>query len=312
MPESFLRKHAEKTMLFPPEEVKKLEKFETVFKEANADEIIPAFPVVPARILEEIKDTKIDLNEIERIAKLDSAVLGAIHKSALSASYGGGAVDSVQEAIIKIGIKQLRKIVFSLGFQSAISQLKVAANWDAFWIHSILVARLTEKLHYCYSENNGKEYIAGLLHDSGKLLLQKVFPEPYGEVIKLIADKYTAEQAETVILGFPHQYVSSLLCQKWKMDERTISAVKYHHDATNANLSERDALLAACISVADDLANFCGVNLDTLRKIDFQMLEHSHTWNFLRSFNKMRDLKIDVEKEIEAIKEDVFNMTKAY
>ena len=62
--------------------------------------------------------------------------------------------------------------------------------------------------------------------------------------------------------------VSALLCERWGLDRSVVAAVKYHHDPTNTNLSEYDAIVATCVDAANYLANYCGINLETLYGID--------------------------------------------
>lgn len=305
-PEFFLRKNAEESITLPPElahEHSRLSKFLHTY---DIDNLVPSFPAVANKLIAELNSEQVNLSALEQHVKMDPAILGALYKRAHSVQYGGATVETIPDAIMRVGLSQFKQIVITNGLQASLLPLKLSGNWDNFWIHGILVGRMTERMHHRHANNTGVEYIAGLLHDVGKLVLQKVVPDRYGEVMDRIATmRHSSVQAELSLLGFAHQDISAVLCKKWGMEDRICSAVLFHHDPGSTDLSETDSLLAACISVADDLANYCGINIAKLRNVSLDVLEASHTWNLLRSFPEIRPSAIDMELELKKIEIDI-------
>lgn len=299
--DAYLRSHQQETVL-PPLKVKPEFADKFALLEANLDSSIPVISTVSTKVYSETNKPDVDISHVDELVKLDASLFAAIMKTANSAAYGGGNISTVPDAFFRLGLGTFRQVVVTQGVKSAMKELRVSANWDDFWLHSVLVARLSERLHYCYGDNTGNEYVAGLLHDCGKLLLQKLFPEEYTLVLeRMKCDGYYAEQAEIIYLGFTHQDVSALLCGKWGMSMAVVGPVKYHHDPASPNLSEVDSLVATCICVANQIASYCGFNLENLYGIDFGELKEFTAWKLLESYPQKRAIKIQVEKEIESI-----------
>jgi len=301
--EEFLRSYREETLITPI--VVKGEEFQKKYAllQESLDTSLPVFSTVSTKVYALACKADVDLFEIDELVKMDPGLFAVVMKCANSAYYGGMPVNTVQDAFMRMGLDVFRQTILIHGVKASVASLKVYAKWEDFWLHSVLVARLTERLHYCYAENTGMEYVGGLLHDVGKLFLQKIFPDDYQIVITKMKDEgLSSEQVELAMFGFCHQDVSALLCERWGLDRSVVAAVKYHHDPTNTNLSEYDAIVATCVDAANYLANYCGINLETLYGIDFGELENYPSWRVLRSFPQRHSLEIDVEKEIKAIR----------
>jgi len=307
----FLRNHQEKTRIhMGPAERDPI--LRAALERVSAEESIPPFPTVCASLLPLLNDPDTTVKKFEDIVKMDASLCMAVLRASHSAIFGGGEMETIGDAIRRIGIKRFKKIVMTHAINSAVKDLNVRTNWDLFWFHSILVARLTEKLHSACADNTGMEYIAGLVHDVGKLFIQKFFPDSYSHVItEVAARQLTFEQIESDVLGFCHQDVSALICNKWQLGDRLVSAVLYHHDPTSPDLSETDSLLATCICLADDLANYCGANLEMLRNFHFEDVQEGYAWRFMQTFPRVRSVYIDVEVEVAEIEEALSEMRTA-
>lgn len=303
--------HAKISITEPPDlalEDSLLSKF---LKLHDVGNLVPAFPAVANKLLAELNAKDVNLNNLEEHVKMDGAILGALFKRAHSAEYAGARVDGIPDAISRIGLGQFKSLVITFGLQASIDSLRTGGNWNNFWIHSILVGKMAERLHYRHANNTGNEYISGLLHDVGKLVLQKVSPEQYAKVLERMADRqYTSKQAELAVFGFSHNQISAILCKKWGMNDHVCTATLFHHDPASPDLTEEDSLLAASIAVADDLANYCGINIAMLRNVSMEVLEKSHT-DLLQSFPVIHPTEIDMEEEIKKIESNIQEMVKA-
>ena len=97
-----------------------------------------------------------------------------------------------------------------------------------------------------------KVYLGGMLHDIGSLIIYKEFPEEAKKI--LVRCKESGEnlfKVEKEVLGYDHAEVGALLLAEWKLPQRLVEVVKYHHSPNHAN----DYLEEACIVArADALA----------------------------------------------------------
>ncbi len=269
------------------------------------DANIPVFPAVVARLQKMLQDPEVDLRDVEKVIKLDPGLASKIMNLSTSSIYGGGEVKSLEQAFQRVGMAQIKQMLFIHGAAQSFKDFKVKANWGHFWLHSILTARMTDKIYYCYASLTGDEYLAGLMHDTGKLFLQRIFPEEYREVLELMkANKISSEQAEYTVFGFGHADVSADLCQRWKMNPLIVTAVKYHHDPAYPDLKDKETCLATCLSVADSLANSCDLQLIEKNSLTEDEIYRLPGWMRLRDFNQVRELTVDVStelKEVEAL-----------
>jgi HD-like signal output (HDOD) protein len=65
-----------------------------------------------------------------------------------------------------------------------LSHLRIKIDWHRFWLHSgVLVARLIEKVAGSFRDVSGMEYLAGLLHDIGKIILEHYFPREFETIV---------------------------------------------------------------------------------------------------------------------------------
>jgi HD-like signal output (HDOD) protein len=266
----------------------------------DRDNSIPGFPIAIAKVQALISKGEVNFKEVADVILLDPSLAAKITSLANSAVYGGGDISRLDLAIHRIGLAQLKGIIILCGASTALKDFKVNANWGHFWLHSILVARMTEKVYGCFARATGDEYIAGLMHDTGKLFLQKIFPGEYREVLEIVKNnRLSSEQAEFTVFGFSHADVSAELCQRWAMPASVTTAVKFHHDPAFPDLSSKESCLATCLNVADSLANSCNLQLvegqKVLKENDIYRLPG---WIKLADYKQIKELAVDVKEEL--------------
>lgn len=269
----------------------------------NQDDSIPGFPITISKVQALLGKGDVNFKEVSEIILLDPALAAKITSLANSAIYGGGRIEQLDQAIQRIGLASLKGVVILFGAAEALKDFKVNANWGHFWLHTILVARMTEKIYSCFSRPMGDEYLSGLMHDAGKLFLQKVFPAEFRETLDLMQNnRLNSEQAEFGIFGFSHADVSAELCHRWGMSPAVKTAVKFHHDPGFPELTSKEGCLATCLNVADTLANSCNLQLvekqRVLKESDVYRLPG---WIRLSDFKQVRELAIDVQEELEQV-----------
>ncbi len=270
----------------------------------DLDQSIPSFPITVAKAQSMISQPDLNYKALSEVVILDPSLSAKISSVASSAVYGGGAIGELDLAIQRIGLAQLKGIIIICGAASALKDFKVTANWGHYWLHSILVARMTDKIYGCFAKSSGDEYIAGLMHDTGKLFLQKIFPAEFREALELVSkNQFSSEQAEFTVFGFSHADVSAELCQRWGMPDIVKTAVKYHHDPGYPDLSSKEACLSTCLSVADSLANSCNLELIEGQKILTEKeIYRLPGWAKLADYKQIRELAIDVKEELQEVK----------
>ncbi|GAG36994.1 unnamed protein product, partial [marine sediment metagenome] len=175
-----------------------------------------------------------------------------------------GRVKTVSHAIVVLGFREIRNLalgvtVFALRFGRDRSS---PLDHTDFWRHTLAVASAARMIATCISLPDPEEaYIAGLIHDIGKLVLVEHFPNEYTEALwKASAEACSLNEAEQSVLSIDHAEVGRKLCEHWKLPESLTLAVGSHHrPLEEMTTSASEAPLAAVVRVADNAARAAGV-----------------------------------------------------
>jgi putative nucleotidyltransferase with HDIG domain len=196
---------------------------------------LPTLPVIVSRILEVADDSGSSANELAELVARDMSVSAKVLNLANSAFYGfSRRITTIPQAVVVLGFDTVRSLALSV---SVFETLKpdtdeVSFDREAFWIHSIgcgTAARLIAKeLSY---RDTGTFFVAGLLHDLGKVILDTYFSAQYSEVIaEMVEEERSALDAETDILDIDHAEVGSWLATRWKFPEILVTPIAAHHN----------------------------------------------------------------------------------
>ncbi|WP_028575435.1 HDOD domain-containing protein [Desulfonatronovibrio hydrogenovorans] len=184
----------------------------------------------------------------------DSSLTARLLKLVNSAFYSFPAkIDSVSRAVAILGTKELTSLAAGI---SVVKNFKGIPNsimdMELFWKHSISCGLYSGLISsYTESINEERFFIAGLLHDLGRLVMIKKMPEMCLEALLYSRNKniplYLAEQD---VIGFDHAKVGGLLCNKWKLPIVLEQMVRFHHEPLKA----RNQLDAGVVNLANLLA----------------------------------------------------------
>ena len=177
---------------------------------------LPTLPVIVSRILEVADDTGSSANELAELVSRDMSVSAKVLNLANSAFYGfARRITTIPQAVVVLGFDTVRSLALSVSVFESLSKSSGEVSFDreAFWIHSIgcgTASRLTAKaLSY---RDTGTFFVAGLLHDLGKVILDTYFSEQYSEVVQeMVEEERSALDVETDILNIDHAAVGGLL-----------------------------------------------------------------------------------------------------
>jgi putative nucleotidyltransferase with HDIG domain len=122
--------------------------------------------------------------------------------------------------------------------------------WREFWRHCIATAMMTSEIYGdAHPSRDEVDYVAGLLHDVGKIAIAAAFPEYFEEIQTRLRDP-GAEllKVEAEVLGFDHCEVGEYYLSAHKLPTVTIQAVRFHHSPKSA---ASEASIVAAVQVAD-------------------------------------------------------------
>lgn len=216
---------------------------------------LPPMPHIILRAQEIMDDPDSSLRDLAGVIETDQAIVARVLTLANSAYYGlSGMVSSIQHASVLLGQKTLGELI-TISASSRLLSKKLSGyrlEPEALWRHSLAVAIgsrvLVQKLNPDLTDD---AFIAGLLHDAGKIILDPYVVEREEDFEAFLKDgQHTFLNAEHEILGFDHAEIMSRATRFWRFPELQSSAIRFHH---YPSLSEND-LLAYIVHLADYIA----------------------------------------------------------
>lgn len=225
---------------------------------------LPTLPVIVSRILEVADDSRSSANELAELVARDVSVSAKVLNLANSAFYGfSRRITTIPQAVVVLGFDTVRSLALSVSVFEALTKNsgKISFDREAFWIHSIgcgTASRLIAKeLGY---RDTGTFFVAGLLHDLGKVILDTYFGEQYAEVVtEMVEEERPALEAETDILNIDHAEVGAWLAVRWKFPEILVAPIAAHHNLLAAE--EKYIKEAAVVHLANILTKRAGIGL---------------------------------------------------
>jgi len=276
---------------------------------------IPAFSEIARKLMAAVQDPKTSLDDIAEIAKLDPGITAKFLRLASSPSFSAKYITSIKDALMIIGLNEAQRLAMTIVVMGRFTVMKLKIDWELYWLHCILTARLTEKLSSSYRNVDGREYLGGLLHDIGKLYIGHHFPMEFEKsVIRAMAVGRGLYHAEKELFDITHAEVATVLCQKWKLQPDLIHAIRCHHEPdtiiepTDPNVDNKQ-FLTTCLYLADRMANITRMNIQGAENLDGIGFEDLPEWKQLERFQASSPLSLDLSAELKKAK-DVISSAK--
>lgn len=216
-----------------------------------------SLPTVVARLDKVVNDPLSSNRDVVRVIGEDPGLTARLLQLANSALYGFPAkVDTITRAVAIIGTHQLRDLALATGvvdlFGGADGE---PLSLDAFWRHSVACGVAARVLATCRREANVEHFfIAGLLHDVGRLVLLSELPDRFhGMIAESATQGELLYEVERRTLGFDHAEVGAALLRSWNLPESLALAVGLHHRPCPSNGACHTG--AAVVHVADIIAH---------------------------------------------------------
>jgi HD-like signal output (HDOD) protein len=214
-----------------------------------------SLPEVCLRIQQLAEDPQADMAEFGQLVIQDPALTTRLLRLVNSAYYGfPGRVDTVSRAVNLVGIAELRNLTLAMAAMEVFGGLE-NERFDmlGFWRHSVycaLVARfLAKHARVLHAE---RLFIAGLLHDVGRLLIFGLLPDQSALILQRVTNGEEVCAAERAELGFDHAAVGYELLSLWHLPKELRIAVAFHH---LPEVAEEARLEATLVYLANHIAH---------------------------------------------------------
>lgn len=233
-----------------------LEQIEKILAKIDS---VPTLPVIAAKLASVLQDKKSSAQQVAQIIKNDQALTAKVLKLVNSAYYGfSQKISTIQHATTILGFNMLSSIALGVSIFDVLksSDSKDIIDPEQFWKHSLGVAvcsrLLAEKIK---SKESDTVFVAGLIHDIGKIIIEQYLKEEFIQIIKILkSKKCSISESEKEILGVDHTYIGSVVANFWQLPTTLVDSIKFHH-SYNSALNQRSASLntTAIVHFADIL-----------------------------------------------------------
>ena len=173
-----------------------------------------------------------------------------------SAYYGfPRRLTTVTETISLIGLQQVQDLISASSIVDTFAGLSPAAvNMGSFWQHSLACGIGARALAQARREPKPDSYfVAGLLHDVGRLVLFSQAPKMAKEVFLAYGqERLLLREAEVKVLGYDHAQIGEALLRLWQLPANLVYAVARHHQPASGEVFRTEA---AIVHVADHMMN---------------------------------------------------------
>jgi signal transduction histidine kinase/HD-like signal output (HDOD) protein len=226
---------------------------------------LPTLPSVAVRVLKAATDDRADADELARIIGSDQSLAVRILSIANSAIFGARTeVKELQQATVRLGFAMVRNVVLAVKVFACFPSVAADGaaptfNRTEFWKHAIGVACAARRLAAGIARpgcNPEQAFLAGLLHDLGKVALDALFPRAYERVAaQAEMTRGDIADSERALLGIDHTIVGRRLAERWELPIGLREVIWLHHLAPEAMPARvESADMIALVQLADVVA----------------------------------------------------------
>jgi HD-like signal output (HDOD) protein len=216
---------------------------------------LPTLPDTLARMNVLVSDPDTTARQVGQLIASDPPIAAKTLKVVNSPFYGFPTrITTITHAIVILGFSTVRSLVLSSSILQAFGDKSCRMCTKSFWKHCVATGAaakvLAQTLRYLALE---EFFIAGLLHDVGKIVICGYLEEEFREIERLVNEKnilmYDAE--EEILHGVTHADIAGALFEQWNLPKGLVKSVTYHHTPSLAGDERR---ITSILHMADVLA----------------------------------------------------------
>jgi putative nucleotidyltransferase with HDIG domain len=282
-----------------------------VMKTVRNLEDLPTLPSVALEVMALSRQyPDVSIKAISERIHMDPPLAAKVLRMANSPFYRRGSqqIDTLHRAILVMGLNEIVNITTSVSVLSSLGSRKAKgeALRKKFWHHCVATGLIARRIDIrLRTRLQGREFVAGLLHDIGKIILDEYFHDRFMEAHALsIKKRCSMYEAEEEVLGANHMEVGHHLAQKWGLPPYITETILHHHHPDDAQFKN----VASVVSLANLLAKArelsCGG--DTMSFV----LKDQQGWHVLKRMKYPVDT-LDIER-ITFEMEDIGQEVRAY
>jgi putative nucleotidyltransferase with HDIG domain len=219
-------------------------------------EKLSSVSLVYTRLNEAINSPRSSVGYMSTIISQDPGLSARLLHIVNSAFFGfPRKIDTISRAVIVVGTQQLRDLALSTSVIKSFKRIpEKFVTIESFWKHSVACGTAARTIATLVREQNVEQFfVAGILHDIGRLIILEKAPEKAEEIFQRVTSSdEMVYQAERAVLGFDHAAVGSSLVQNWKLPLSLEQIIGFHHAP---ELATRYKVETAIVHLADAIVH---------------------------------------------------------
>jgi putative nucleotidyltransferase with HDIG domain len=234
-------------------------------------EKMPTLSPLTHKIIQIANDKTSSAQDLTDIIQLDPVLTAKVIKMVNSAYFGlPQKVKSLKQAIVMLGLNTVKNVALSTSLVGNVKiKEKTNLSSDDFWQHSLGVAvasKLIAKELGVDAQYLEEYFIAGLIHDIGKVLINNFFSKEMNQILEISAErKMSILDIEKSVLKLTHEEIGIAIGKKWNFETPLLYAVGKHHDPI---LTGSSAIFSMIVSIADSFTKILQIGFSGNHKID--------------------------------------------
>ena len=228
-----------------------------VFDKLESLDVIASPPTIIAEVLSLIDQESSSAAKLSNIILKDPNLTARILRIANSPFYGSRQeITSVNQAIMIIGQNIIKCLLLSISVYNGIATRDSAESeeLEKLWQHLLETAVATKNAAQIVNYSVVDEaYVAGLLHDFGRIFLLQYFPDESRKAVQLTQEDKEYLEAEREVLETDHQEVGKYIAECWHLPQSFVDIIGNHHLEGKIDIDDM-SLLSKLVLFADTLS----------------------------------------------------------
>ena len=219
-------------------------------------EDFPTLPTIYSALLDVIANPHSTVQDVADVISKDQSSALKILRTVNSSLFGlQTRVDTLSTAIFHLGFNEVKNLVVALSVIDLFSNMKSIQSFNIvdFWKHSIAVGVVSRIIGKTLGVKNLENFfLAGIIHDIGKLFFLKYFKEDFTKVSSIIAEEnISIREAEVMVFGINHCVAGEIIAERWRLSSSIKNVIRNH---TTGFVDGNFNTLCASVHIANIIA----------------------------------------------------------
>ena len=195
---------------------------------------IPTLPVIYQQLFQMMQDPDVTIAAVGELISHDQALTSKILHLVNSAFYKQQRqISTISRALIVLGFRAVRNAALALSIFDQFKDEQSTAGYSLgqFWQHSVASASICKVLaEKTLPQHQEEAFIAGLLHDVGKLVEKRYFPNDFDAIVnRLLEEPSTWMEAERELFPVNHASIGRAVFRAWDFPDPVVESIQLHH-----------------------------------------------------------------------------------